>query len=307
MKTIKLPSGDGVHKLHIAIWEPETEVKAVLQISHGMIEMISRYDHFARFLNEKGVLVIGNDHLGHGLTVDSDEELGYFCPKDMSATVVADLHSVTEYAKKEYPDVPYFIIGFSMGSLLLRRYLMTYKEELNGALLAGTGEWSRFFLALGKTASSMGRYILGDKYRSKLFKAITFGSYNARIPKVKRGNEWLTKDETIQEFCRTNKYSNFSFTVNGYRTLAEVSGFIQKTGNMQKLPKKLPILMLSGTEDPVGGYGKGVQHIYETYKQLGVEDIELKLYEGYRHEVLNELDKDVVYDDIYQWMEQHMK
>lgn len=306
MREIRLQSNDGVHKLHVVIWEPETEIKAVLQISHGMTEMIMRYDHFARFLNTKGILVIGNDHLGHGETADCDEDLGYFCPKNMSATVVADLHSVTEYAKKEYPNVPYFLLGHSMGSFMARRYLMTYGEELTGAVIVGTGVQPGIVLAAAKTTAAVIQLFKGERHRSAYLAKASFGTYNKRFAADANNNAWLTKDEKIWEFYANNKYCNYSFTVNGYKTLFDVLSFIQKKENIVKIPQKLPIFMISGTDDPVGNYGKGVQQIFETYKQTGMEDIRIKLYDGDRHEILNELDKDIVYDDIYCWLEQHM-
>ena len=306
MKEIRLPSNDGVHKLHVVIWEPDTEVKAVLQISHGMTEMIMRYDHFAGFLNTKGILVIGNDHLGHGETAGCDEDLGYFCPKNMSETVVKDLHSVTEYAKKEYPNVPYFLLGHSMGSFMARRYLMTFGDELSGAVLAGTGLQKKAILIFGKFVSSLIQIFKGARHRSMLLLMAAFSSYNDRFKSEKHHCAWLSKDEKVWEFCANHKYCNFTFTVNGYKTLFDVLTFIQKKENIKKIPKNLPLFMVAGTDDPVGDYGSGVQKIYETYKQTGIEDICLKLYEKDRHEILNELDKDAVYSDIYKWLEEHM-
>ena len=306
MKEIRLPSNDGVHKLHVVIWEPDTEVKAVLQISHGMTEMIMRYDHFARFLNSKGILVIGNDHLGHGETAGCDEDLGYFCPNNMSETVVKDLHSVTEYAKKEYPNVPYFLLGHSMGSFMARRYLMTFGEELSGAVVAGTGSQKKSILISGKMVSALIQLFKGPRYRSKLLLMAAFGHYNDKFKMEKHHCSWLTKDEKVWEFCANHKYCNFIFTVNGYKTLFDVLSFIQKKENIENIPKKLPIFMVAGTDDPVGDYGTAVHKIFETYKQSGIEDIHLKLYENDRHEILNELDKDVVYNDIYSWLKEHM-
>lgn len=306
MKEIRLPSKDGVHKLHVVIWEPDAEVKAVLQISHGMIEMIMRYDHFARFLNTKGILVIGNDHLGHGETAGCDEDLGYFCPKNMSETVVKDLHSVTEYAKKEYPDVPYFLLGHSMGSFMARRYLMTYGKELTGAVIVGTGAQKKQDLLMGKIVSSFIQLFKGARHRSMFMKNASFGSFNERFKRDAHSCAWLTRDEKVWEFCANHKYCNFAFTINGYKTLFDVLSFIQKRENIAKIPKKLPIFMVAGSDDPVGDYGVDVQKIYEIYKQTGIEDICIKLYENDRHEILNELDKDVVYHDIYNWLEEHM-
>ena len=242
MKDFQIPSTDGVHKLHVAVWEPTTQIKAIVQISHGMVEFIERYDGFANFLNQRGILVVGNDHLGHGQTAGCDEDLGYFCPKDMSRTVVDDLHKVTVAMKEKYPGVPYFLLGHSMGSFMARRYIMTYGKELSGAIISGTGSQPGFLLAVGKMITCVIRLIKSDRYRSKLIKNICFGTYNNRIKPVRTENDWLTRDTEIIDWYNANKYCTFSFTVNGYRTLFDALTFIQKKDNIKKIPSKLPIL-----------------------------------------------------------------
>ena len=145
----------GSSRLHIAVWEPSGERKAIMQISHGMIEYIKRYSHFANYLNQAGILVIGNDHKGHGLTAEKDEDLGYF-GEEKSAAVIEDLHEVTRYAKEQYgADVPYFLFGHSMGSFMARRYLMTYGEELTGAIICGTGYTPGAVLTAGKLCAGV--------------------------------------------------------------------------------------------------------------------------------------------------------
>ena len=302
-KEFTIPSRDGVHKLHVVLWEPEAEVKAVVQLSHGMIEMIERYEDFALFLNKHGYAVIGNDHLGHGLTAGNDSDLGYFCPENMSATVVADLHRVTKCAKKRYKNKPYFLLGHSMGSFMARRYLMTYGMDLDGAVLCGTGSQSRAVLAAGRVVSNVLKLLLGDRFRSRLLKMNAFSSYQRRIPNPRTKSDWLTRDETIVDFCVGNKYCNYIFTVNGYRTLFEVLSFIQKPQNIARIPKELPIYFLAGEQDPVGNYGRSVNRIAAAYKKAGIKEVTLKLYPEDRHEILNELDKAQVYDDILAWLE----
>lgn len=302
MKDFQIPSTDGVHKLHVAVWEPTTQIKAIVQISHGMVEFIERYDGFANFLNQRGILVVGNDHLGHGQTAGCDEDLGYFCPKDMSRTVVDDLHKVTVAMKEKYPGVPYFLLGHSMGSFMARRYIMTYGKELSGAIISGTGSQPGFLLAVGKMITCVIRLIKSDRYRSKLIKNICFGTYNNRIKPVRTENDWLTRDTEIIDWYNANKYCTFSFTVNGYRTLFDALTFIQKKDNIKKIPSKLPILFVAGGEDPVGNYGKSVRNVYEYYKSLGVRDISCKIYGEDRHEIFNELDKLTVYEDVAKWI-----
>lgn len=304
-KDFRIPSRDGVHRLHVVLWEPETGVKAVVQLSHGMTEMIDRYEDFALFLNRHGYAVIGNDHLGHGLTAGNDADLGYFCPQHMSATVVADLHRVTKYAKKKYKNKPYFLLGHSMGSFMARRYIMTYGMDLDGAVICGTGSQSRRILIAGKIMAAVMRLTLSDRYRSRLLGMAAFGTYLKRIPNPRTMNDWLTRDEKVVDFCASNKYCTFIFTVNGYRTLFEVLTFIQDKKHIRRIPGELPLYFTSGEQDPVGNYGKSVKQIVSAYKKAGIKDISLKLYPDDRHEILNELDRAQVYDDILSWLESH--
>lgn len=305
VKNMELSSNDGVHKLHVVVWQPDGEPKAVLQLSHGMIEFIERYEGLAQYLNEQDILVIGNDHLGHGHTAGRDEDLGYFCPEHMSETVVKDLHTVTEYAKKEYPGIPYFLLGHSMGSFMARRYLMTYGDELTGAILCGTGEQTSATLFAGKTAAGILGAFKGQRYRSEFIRKTSFKGYNDRFEK-RTENDWLTKDQSIVDWYNGHKFCTFGFTINGYKTLFEVLTYIQKQENYNKIPKNLPVYMIAGEDDPVGNYGEGVKHIYQQYKDSGIKDISIKLYPNDRHEILNELDKETVYADVADWIAGHM-
>ena len=305
-KEFYIPSADGVHRLHVILWEPDTEVKGVVQSSHGMIEMIERYEDFALFLNRHGYAVIGNDHLGHGLTAGNNSDLGYFCPRNMSAIVVADLHRVTRCARKKYKNVPYFMFGHSMGSFMVRRYLMRYGMDVDGAILSGTGDKSNLVLVTGKIVSNVFRLVLGDRYRSRLLKMNAFGAYQKRIPHPRTQSDWLTRDVDVVDFCLSNKYCNYLFTVNGYRTLFDVLSFIQKKKNIDRIPKEMPILLIAGGQDPVGNYGKGVKKVYDSYKKAGIQDVSMKLYPDDRHELLNELNKDIVYQNVLKWLTQHI-
>lgn len=302
--TMKLASADGVHQLHVVMWEPQ-EIKAILQISHGMVEYVERYEAFARYLTQRGFLVVGNDHLGHGETAGCAEDLGYFC-EEKSAAVVEDLHNVTLEMKKRYPDKPYFLFGHSMGSFMLRRYLMNYSHELTGAILAGTGRQKPLILATAKLINGLVGLFKGERHRSKLMANLAFGTYNKRIPNRRSDNDWLTRDEKIVDLYNAHKHCIFIFTVNGNKTLFDALTYIQKKENIAKLPKDLPIFMVAGAEDPVGEYGKGVMDVYKSYRKHGMQDITLKLYENDRHEILNELDRDIVYEDIAKWLESKM-
>jgi len=220
----------------------------------------------------------------------------------MSRTVVDDLHSVTEYAKQTFPGVPYFLFGHSMGSFMARRYLMTYGNELTGAIISGTGGSSAAKLAIGRASAAIIGAFKGQRYRSPFIKSGSFATYNKRIKPLRTSNDWLTRDEAIVDWYNGEKYCSFDFTVNGYKTLFEALAFIQKSGNIDKIPKNIPILLIAGGQDPVGAYGRDVEAVYRRYKKAGIEDVNIRIYPDDRHEILNELDKANVYADIVKWM-----
>lgn len=302
MKEVYIPSTNNRNQLHVAIWEPERETKAILQISHGMLEYIVRYDDFAKHLNQQGILVIGNDHLGHGQSVLDESEFGYF-GKEKGSAVVDDLYEVTKYAKKQYGEnIPYFLMGHSMGSFMARRYLMSYGEKITGAIISGTGYKTVPVLDAASLFTAVTKLFHGERYRSPFLKWLAFHTYNRKIADVKTENDWLTRDEAVVAAYNENPYCKFSFTVNGYETLFGVIKYIQKQNNWEKTPKQLPILMIAGEEDPVGSYGKDVKKVYKKYQQMGCSHIELRLYKDDRHELVNELDREGVYEDISQWI-----
>lgn len=303
---IQIPSNDGKNKLHVVVWEPETEIKAILQISHGMIEYIERYEEFANFLNSYGILVLGNDHLGHGHTAEKDEDLGFFGAEG-SKTVVDDLYAVTILAKQRYGNVPYFLFGHSMGSFMARRYLMTYGDKIDGAIICGTGYTPGIVLGLGTLFANVIDSFKGKRYRSPFLKNLSFSGYNKHIKDQVSDNDWLSRNKENVERYNSDKYCTFTFTVDGYQTLFGVLKYIQNEKNYRKIPKTLPIFMIAGLEDPVGNYGEGVKKVFNQYKNMGVEDITIKLYEEDRHELTNEIDREKVYTDVRNWIEAHIK
>jgi alpha-beta hydrolase superfamily lysophospholipase len=304
-KDFTIPSRDGVHRLHVILWEPEDKgsIKGVVQISHGMLDMMERYEEFARYLNKNGYAVIGNDHLGHGLSAGNSCDFGYFCQDDISATLTADLHRVTRLAKKRYRRKPVFLLGHSMGSFLARRYMMRYPDELSGVILSGTGSKSPVTVNVGKALAALLRAVFGDRYHSRIIRYFIFKGYLSRVENARTQNDWLTRDEAVVDKYNHNKYCNFTFTINGYRGIFEVVGVIQKRSNLKLMSKDLPILLIAGKSDPVGGYGKNIRSIFRQYKKAGIKDVSFKLYKGDRHEILNELDRINVYEDILRWID----
>lgn len=302
------PSRDGIHQCHAYSWAPDNgEIKAVFQIVHGMIEYVDRYDDFAGFLASYGFLVVGEDHLGHGKTVKDESELGYFCTYDADTILVRDVHRLKKITQEANPGKPYFILGHSMGSFIFRKYLTMYGKGIDGAIVMGTGVMPSIVTGTGIAITNIMRIFKGDRYHSRFIEKIAFGAYNKRIPDATTGSEWLSKDtEVVAKYCN-DPLCTFKFTLNGYRTLFKLLKFVCKKSNLTTIPKKLPILVISGDADPVGNYGNGPAKVYNQYKELGIEDVTLKIYENCRHELLNETERSEVYDYILNWTLQHLE
>lgn len=301
-------SRDGIHKIHAVKWIPQTdEIKCVVQIVHGMAEHIDRYDDFAKYLAEKGMLVIGNDHLGHGKSVDNQAEYGYFCKKDALTVVVRDVHRLKKIVQEENPGKPFFIIGHSMGSLILRNYLFRYGKGIDGAVLSGTASHPSVKIISGKLLLHLIALFKGEKYRSKLADSLLNGNANARIADKRTEYDWLSTDEEVVDKYIADDACGFRFTINGFLTLIQSVDNLNKKKYLANMPKELPVLFLAGTDDPVGAYTDGVKRAYEQFQQMGMKHIQLKFYEGSRHEILNEKKKQEVYEDIYAFLNETME
>lgn len=298
------PSKDGNTEVHTIEWKPEGEIKGVLQLSHGMVEYVNRYDAFAQFLCEQGYYVVGNDHLGHGKSIQSKSEYGFFNERYGNACLLADMHTLRQRTEKKYPDVPYFMLGHSMGSSLLRQYIQMYGNGLSGAILMGVvTDKSRTVLKFGKRLCRFLAAFRGWHYRSRLVDKMAIGSFNRKFKPAKTRADWVTSDEKQLEAYVSDPLCSFMFTVNAYYHMFSGMLNMQKRESIFMIPKKLPILMMAGADDPVGSFGRGVRKIYEKYKAAGIKDITLRLYAGDRHELLNETDRRQIYADIRDWME----
>lgn len=282
---------------------PDGEIKAILQIAHGMVEFIDRYDDFAKFLCDKGYLVTGNDHLGHGGSVNSKDDWGYFAEKDGYMVVLDDMYTLTLITKQMYPNKPYFLLGHSMGSFFARLYTTIYGDQLNGAIIMGTGQQSMATLKAGKILCRAIATNKGWRHRSNTVNATAMGSYNKKWEPSLTHTDWLTKDPKIIEFYIHEPRCTFTFTLNGFYNMFSCIEDIIKLDNIKKMPKELPILITSGEDDPVGNFGKDPATLEKIFKDVGIRDVELKLYPNDRHEILNEDNKEEVYNDIYNWME----
>ena len=275
--------------------------KGIIQISHGMCEYIERYEHFADFLTSHGYIVCGNDHLGHGNSVRSNDDLGFFAEKDGWSHLVNDLHRMTMIMKKKYPALPYILIGHSMGSFVARLYLTRFPNELTCAVIMGTGD-DKALSEIGVRATRSVVSLKGERFRSDKLNTLIFGVYNDKIKDCQTIYDWLTHDRDVVKKYIDDEKSNFVFTASGFVDLTTLLRRVSSQQWAEKVPKKLPVIFMAGTADPVGGYGKGVRNVYAKLIDEGC-NVDIKLYPGARHELVNETMKEIVFDDILTWIE----
>ena len=303
-------SCDGHSVIHCRKWLPDGAPVAVVQIVHGMVEYIERYDEFARFLTSKGYVVVGHDHIGHGHSVSSNEELGVMTGQHPSDDMVEDIYTHYALTRKAYPALPYFILGHSMGSYMLRKFLANktaYLEDLTGAVIMGTGQESALTCNAGLAVIGILSFLKGKNYRSTFVRDMTYSAPYKKYDCYGKdyGNSWLSKNTRNVESYYHDPYCTFLFTLNAYKGLVEATKYVGTKACVNKMRKGLPLFVVSGDADPVGNLGVGTTAAYEAFKAAGIKDVTLKLYKGDRHEILNELDRDKVFEDIYQWFEAH--
>lgn len=291
-------------KIHAVKWLPETDKPVcVVQIVHGMSEYVERYDDFAKFLAQQGMVVVGNDHLGHGKTVSENDGIyGYFCKQDPATVVVRDVHRLKKIIQEQYLGVPYILIGHSMGSFLVRDYLTRYGTGIDGAVILSTGDYSKMTLSMAKFVAGLISLFHKQTHPSGFLNTIVFGNNLKRIPQKRTTIDWFTSDADVIDRYLEDKQCGFTFTINGFRTLFELAGRCGDKNSLDKIPKKLPVLIAAGTEDPVGNYGEAPQRVYDTYLNLDMTKVQLKLYKGARHELLNETMREEVYQDLLNWI-----
>ncbi|MBQ8030829.1 MAG: lysophospholipase [Butyrivibrio sp.] len=296
-------SRDRQTMLHAIRWIPEGEPIAILQIIHGMQEYVDRYDEFANYLAERGILVIGNDHLGHGGSVGENGTKGFFCKEDPATVLVRDAHRLKKMTQEDYPGIPCFILGHSFGSFVAREYITRYGTGIKGAIIQGTA-----FMPTGTVKSLAGlvsflQFILGEKTRSTMVNNMAFKGYLKRIQNPRTKFDWLSHNEESVDKYIADPFCNFVFTLNGFKTMAELLKRVQDVEKMEDIPKNLPILITGGKEDPVGSYGDALKRLYTIYtNELHIENVELKLYDGMRHELQQEIGRETVFEDQYNWL-----
>lgn len=296
-----LRSTDGQTDIHGYLWRPEGKAVAALQIAHGMMEHIDRYDRFASWLAERGVAVIGHDHLGHGKSCKVCD-LSFFAEKRGSVYLIQDMFRVTKVLELEYPEVPHILLGHSMGSFMARRYLTVHGGYLDGLIVMGTGAQPLGLAVAGKLTAMMVGALKGKRHQSSLMQKVVLGSYNAAFRPNRTSSDWLSRDEKEVDAFVRDPYCNIPFTCQAYVDFFNILMDLGMKRQFKKIPKTIPVLFISGDKDPVGDCGKGVQKVYRQFVDMGMEHVTIQLYPDARHEILNEVNRQEVFEDIWDWM-----
>jgi len=291
-------SRDGINKVHAVQWIPDGEIRGILQLVHGMAEYIERYDEFATFMAENGILVVGNDHIGHGKSVKTPDDKGYFCENDPVTVVVRDVHRLKKMTQENYPGKKYIILGHSMGSLMLRNYIFKYGKGIDGAIIMGTASHNALELTSGILLLKTIAAIKGWRYRSVFADKLVAGDSNKVVENPRTEFDWLSTDEKKVDEYIADEDCGFLFTLNGEYTVAESVARLNNKKALSEMPKDLPVLFVSGDHDPVGNCGKGVKRAYDQFIKAGMKKTSMKLYEGLRHEPLNEVSRKEVFSDM---------
>lgn len=304
---IFFPSSTGKNTIHARKCLPDGKPRAVIQIVHGISEYINRYDDFMLFLANNGFAVAGDDHLGHGQSVTKPEELGFFNESKGWDYVVADVAKLREIMHEEYSDVPYIFFGHSMGSFLTRTFIIQNPDKYDAAILSGTGHQAKALVYAGLAMGNAVVKLHGPRADGKMLNDIAFGAYNNKIDFPMTDFDWLSRDyENVKKYM-ADPMCGFVCKASLYRDMLTGIKFVTDQNNIDKMSKEQPIYFMSGDCDPVGDYGKGVDRAYKAFCKAGLHDVTIRLYPGGRHEMLNETNKDQVYQDILTWLNAKME
>lgn len=293
----RIPSKTGRADIYVQSFAPaEGEVKGIIQIAHGMAEYTDRYIEVAKYLADNGYAVFMNDHEGHGKSIKTNDDLGYFCDKDGNEKIVDDLKGVNDLAKEKYPGKKLILWGHSMGSFMARRFTAKYPSAADAAVFCGTAG-ANPAAAMGAFMANCIKTFKGSNHKSPFLNNLAFGAYNKKFTE-RTGFEWLSVNEENVDKYVADPLCGYLFSAEAYRDLFNLLGSVNTSAWYAAVPSKLPIYLIAGEMDPVGNYGKGVKEVYDKLVATGHTNVKIKLYPGLRHEIHNEKENATVYADI---------
>jgi alpha-beta hydrolase superfamily lysophospholipase len=300
--TLQAPEGV---EIFVYKWAPPEDqpLKAIVQLAHGAAEHALRYERFAQTLTQAGFLVIANDHRGHWKTAGSLEQAGIAGPDGWNG-MLRDLKEVSDCIRSDYPNLPFFFFGHSMGSFLAQRYIQLWGAGLAGVVLSGTsgslGDVDATIALLEQVIHVQGRDAPSEAFGQM------FAGFNAAFEPVRTGFEWLSRDEAEVQKYVDDPWCGFPFSNGLVLDMFEGAADIWTDESEACIPKELPVLMISGALDPVGANTAAVNLLADRYQAQGLQNVMVKFYENARHELLNEINRDEVQADILDWLEKHL-
>lgn len=302
-----LISDDG-HRMYTYIFTPDVQPKAIVQIVHGLGEHAGRYKELASKLTDNGFLVCADDHRGFGRSTVSKDNIGHIADENGAALILEDMKHLMVTMKADYPNLPYFMIGHSMGSFLTRGFLINYSKDLNGAIIMGTKGKPKGIENFGKIIAKVQKSIFGGRKRAHLLDKLSVGGYGKKyFPKDKSDFAWLTSDkDEINKVLEDEYFATKPASIETYIQLFNLIDKISDKENYSNMNKDFPILLISGDRDPVGDMGRGVRWVYDMYNSLGFKDLSISLYKDGRHEILNDVHRHDVINEILTWLNKHI-
>lgn len=293
-------------EVHVNEWLPDDKPRGVVQIAHGMAEHSGRYKRFAEALTAEGFAVFANDHRGHGRTAKSEDERGHLADENGWEQVVGDMKQVTDVIKKKFPDLPIILFGHSMGSFLSRLYAQKHGSLLSGLILSGTGSDPGMMGSIGLGIANRELRKKGKRAKSEMMNKLIFGGYNKAFAPPRTPFDWLSRDVAEVDKYIEDPHCGFIASTTFYVDMIKELKTLDRQENLQHIPKDLPIFLISGDKDPVGGNTKGVLKAFKSLKKAGIEDVTYHFYEGARHELLNETNREEVTKDIIKWIQEKL-
>ena len=290
-------------QIHAVEWLPDqSEARGVVQIVHGISEHMGSYDTFARYIAANGYIAVGEDHLGHGASATSKSDYGVFPEENGWNKIVEDVYALRKLEGSKYPGLPYCLLGHSMGSFLARTYLIDFSGTIDLTILSGTGQEKAWLIGLGKFVAGLLRRINGPHAKSRLLQRMSIGSYNRQFRPTRTTADWLSRDRDHVDSYIKGELTQISPSIGMFEDMLGGLQYIAEPANLTQMDKDIPVLFLSGAQDPVGANGEGVKKVYNMFENAGCRNLALKLYPQARHSILHETNKIEVFDDILIWL-----
>ena len=319
---LRYPSADGVSCIRALVWEPDAVAagappRAVVQLVHGMAEHIERYERFAGVLCDAGYAVCAEDHIGHGETAATAEDLGHIPLNGGIDILLEDMRALRQLMVGRYESraamsqlnptpMTHVLFGHSLGSFMVRVYLTRWGDDVAAAVICGTGQQPRWLARAGNALCHVLARLRGERHRSALVDSLAIGAYSRAVKRARTPQDWISYDDAVVDAYRADSRCGFMFTVGGYAAVTALASASQDSALARAIPQDIPMLFIAGADDPVGDCGTGVHRAVTEYRGLGMTQVDEIIYDGMRHEILNEPDHALVERDVLAWLKKHV-